>query len=66
MYMGDPTHLNIQPINYWTEKFQRRGLFFDVEAYNRFVRSSRGPTQGLEKSFFQHYPYWSVWTLVKL
>lgn len=66
MYMGDPTHVNIQPINYWTEKLQRRGLLFDVEAFTRFVRSERGPTQGLDQSFFQHYPYWSVWTLIKI
>lgn len=66
MYMGDPTHVNIQPLQYWTSKFQQRGLFFDVEAYNRFVRSSRGPTEGDPRSFFDHYPYWSVWTLIKL
>ena len=66
MYMGDPTHVNIQPVNYWTKKFQQRGLLFDIEAYNRFVRSSRGPTEGDPLSFFAHYPAWSVWTLIKL
>lgn len=66
MYMGDPTHVNIQPIEYWTKKLQQRGLFFDVEAYNRFVCSKRGPTEGDSRSFFEHYPYWSVWTLIKL
>jgi ubiquinone/menaquinone biosynthesis C-methylase UbiE len=66
MYMGDPTHVNIQPVSYWTKKFQERGLFFDVEAYNGFVRSSLGPTLGDARSFFHHYPYWSVWTLIKL
>ena len=66
MYMGDPTHFNIQPVLYWTKKLQDRGLLFDIEAYNRFVKSDRGPTQGNPSSFFQHYPYWSAWTLIKI
>lgn len=65
MYMGDPTHCNIQPVMYWTERLQARDLLFDVEAYNRFVRSERGPTEGDPRSFFAHYPYWSAWTLIK-
>lgn len=65
MYMGDPTHFNIQPVMYWTKKLQDRGLYFDIESYNRFVRSERGPTQGDPRSFFAHYPYWSAWTLIK-
>ena len=39
---------------------------FDVEAYDRYARSKYGPTQGLDSSFFQHYPSWSTWTLIKL
>jgi len=66
MYMGDPTHFNIQPVMYWTKKFQDRGLYFDIEAYNRFVRSQQGPTKGDPRSFFEHYPYWSAWTLIKV
>ena len=46
--MGDPTHVNIQPVLYWTQKLQRRGLYFDIEAYNRFARSRRGPTSAIE------------------
>lgn len=65
MYMGDPTHVNIQPVLYWTEKLERRGLLFDVEAYDRFARSPRGPTDGDPRSFFQTYVYWSAWTLVR-
>ncbi len=65
MYMGDPTHVNIQPVRYWTEKLQRRGLLFDIEAYNRFARSAFGPTYGDARSFFQCYPNWSLWTLVR-
>ncbi len=65
MYMGDPTHVNIQPIMYWTEILQNSGLLFDVEAYNRFVRSPAGPTEGIDLSFFHTYPYWSAWTLIK-
>ncbi|WP_084044211.1 SAM-dependent methyltransferase [Ensifer sp. WSM1721] len=64
-YMGDPTHVNIQPISYWTRLFQKHGLFFDVEAYNRFVRSGYGPTMGNPTTFFKEYNYWSVWTLIK-
>lgn len=66
MYMGDPTHVNIKPVSYWTKKLQARGLLFDIEAYNRFIRSERGPTQGDPRSFFQTYYYWSVWTLIKV
>ncbi len=66
MYMGDPTHVNIQPVLYWTQKLQRRGLFFDIEAYNRFARSERGPTRRDSRSFFDAYPHWSAWTLIRL
>jgi ubiquinone/menaquinone biosynthesis C-methylase UbiE len=65
MYMGDPTHVNIQPVMYWTKMLQQKGLLFDIEAYNAFVRSERGPTRGLSDNFFQHYPFWSAWTLIK-
>jgi SAM-dependent methyltransferase len=65
MYMGDPTHFNIKPVMYWTRKLEDRGLYFDIEAYNRFVRSDYGPTEGDPLSFYQHYPYWSAWTLIK-
>lgn len=65
MYMGDPTHFNIKPVMYWTNLLQDHGLYFDVEAYNRFVRSKRGPTEGDPRSFFEMYPYWSAWTLIK-
>ena len=65
IYMGDPTHVNIQPVLYWTEKLQKRGLLFDIEAYNRFARSPRGPTAGDPRTFFQVYPYWSAWTLIR-
>ena len=65
MYMGDPTHFNVQPVRYWTEKLQERGLLFDIEAYDRFVRHPNGPTEGDPRNFFQHYPAWSTWTLIK-
>jgi SAM-dependent methyltransferase len=65
MYMGDPTHLNIQPVLYWTEKLQKRGLLFDIESYNRFARSRLGPTDGDPRSFYEAYPRWSAWTLVR-
>ena len=66
IYMGDPTHVNIQPVLYWTEKLQRRGLLFDVEAFNRYARSKRGPTAGDPRTWFEIYPYWSAWTLIKI
>lgn len=66
IYMGDPTHVNIQPIMYWTEKIQARGLYFDVESYNRFVKSPHGPTAGDDRNFYDQYPYWSAWTLIKV
>lgn len=65
MYMGDPTHVNVKPVMYWTTRLQECGLYFDIEAYNRFVQSSRGPTQGDPRSFYQTYPYWSAWMLIK-
>ena len=65
MYMGDPTHVNIQPVLYWTEKLQKRGMLFDIEAYNRFARSRRGPTAGDPRSFYETYVNWSAWTLVR-
>jgi ubiquinone/menaquinone biosynthesis C-methylase UbiE len=65
MYMGDPTHVNIKPVSYWTKLLQSHGLLFDIESYNRFVRSKLGPTEGDPRSFFESYPYWSTWTLIK-
>ena len=65
MYMGDPTHVNIQPTIYWTKKFTQRGLLFDTEAYNLYVNSPFGPTEGVKDNFFVAYPHWSVWTLIK-
>ena len=65
MYMGDPTHVNIQPTIYWTKKFAQRGLLFDTEAYNCYVNSPFGPTDGIQDNFFKSYPHWSVWTLIR-
>jgi len=65
MYMGDPTHVNIQPIQYWYRLFQKHGFMFNVEAYNRFVRSKYKPTEEQKNNFFDEYPYWSVWILQK-
>ncbi len=65
MYMGDPTHVNIQPTLYWTRKFAKRGLLFDTEAYNRYVNSPYGSTDGIQDNFFKSYPHWSTWTLIK-
>jgi len=66
MHMGDPTHLNIQPVLYWTQKLQSRGLYFDIEAYSRFARSRRGPTRRDPRSFFEVYSHWSAWTLIRV
>ena len=66
MYMGDPTHVNIQPVGYWSTRFRRHGFDFDVEGYDGFVRSRRGPDEGDPKPFFDVYPSWSVWTLIRL
>ncbi len=65
MYMGDPTHVNIQPIDYWYRLFHKHGFMFDVEAYNKFVRSKYKPTEDKDENFFNAYPYWSVWILQK-
>ena len=65
MYMGDPTHVNIQPIEYWYRLFAKHGFMFDVEAYNKFVRSNYKPTVDKDTNFFNEYPYWSVWILQK-
>jgi len=65
MYMGDPTHVNIQPIAYWYTLFDKHGFVFDVESYNRFVRSEYRPTEEQPENFFNAYPYWSVWILQK-
>ena len=65
MYMGDPTHVNIQLIDYWYRLFAKHGFMFDVEAYNKFVRSKYKPTADKDTNFFNEYPYWSVWILQK-
>ena len=64
-YSSDPTHVNLQPTAYWTRLFEQAGLLFDREAYDRFVRSALGPTRGDPRTWFQSYPDWSVWTLIK-
>jgi ubiquinone/menaquinone biosynthesis C-methylase UbiE len=65
MYMGDPTHVNIQPIEYWAKLLKKGNLLFDVQRYNDFVRSEYRPTEGENSNFYQAYPYWSVFTLIK-
>jgi ubiquinone/menaquinone biosynthesis C-methylase UbiE len=64
-YDYDPTHVNIQPIDWWTQVFSEAGLLFDVAAYERFARSPIGPGAATD-SFFRHYPEWSVWTLMRV
>ena len=66
MYMGDPTHINIQPTAYWAKKFQKHGFCFDVEAFTKFVNSPYKPETDSNKNFFNHYPYWTTFTLIKL
>jgi ubiquinone/menaquinone biosynthesis C-methylase UbiE len=71
----DPTHVNIKPTLYWTTALQQFGLQFDVESFERYARSARGPeasrpalSSGARSSirpFWQHYPGWSLWTLIK-
>jgi hypothetical protein len=63
--MGDPTHVNIQPIEYWAKLLKKGNLLFDVQRYNDFVRSEYRPTEGENSNFYQAYPYWSVFTLIK-
>lgn len=64
MYMGDPTHILIMPTMYWSKKFADLGMVFDRESYDNYVKSPHGPEKdGL--NFFNHYPYWSTWTLIK-
>lgn len=63
-YSYDPTHVNIQPLSWWTRQFAECGLLFDLEAYEVFARSPIGPG-ATGKTFFQNYPEWSVWTLVR-
>jgi ubiquinone/menaquinone biosynthesis C-methylase UbiE len=65
MYLGDPTHVSIFPINYWAKLIKQGNLLFDVQRYNDFVRSEYRPTEEIERNFFETYPYWSVFTLTK-
>ena len=65
MYMGDPTHICIKPTMFWSIKFADIGMVFDRESYDNYVKSIHGPENGSQVNFFQHYPYWSTWTLIK-
>ena len=65
MYMGDPTHVNIQPAHYWNDLFHKKNLVFDLEAYNHYARSRRGPNPKVERSFYQSYDRWNVWILLR-
>lgn len=64
MYLGDPTHLSIFPTMFWSNKFQALGMVFDRESYDNYVKSPHGPEED-GVNFFNHYPYWSTWTLIK-
>lgn len=66
MYMGDPTHHSIFPTMYWTKLFAKHGFAFDRESYDRFVKSPYKPTEDKPENFFNAYPYWSTWILVKV
>lgn len=63
-YMGDPTHVNLRSVDYWTTRLHAAGFWIDMESYNRFVRSTCGPFEQSD-SFYFEYPDWSVWTVIK-
>ena len=48
---------------YWTEKPQRRGLLFDIEAFNRFPRSRRGRPRAIPAPSSKSILILSAWTL---
>jgi len=65
IYQYDPTHLNIQPTLYWSTMFEKAGLRADFESYDRYARSRHGPFEGGAANYFQTYPAWSTWILIK-
>lgn len=65
VYMNDPTHINIKPIDYWSKKFMKHGFVFDLDSYDRFIRSKKGPAKDVEVSFYHHYPKWTTFILLK-
>lgn len=64
LYMGDPTHVTLRSPIFWSNIFDKYGFIFDIESYDRYARSTLGPTQGDPSSFFTAYK-WSVWILRK-
>ena len=68
VYMGDPTHVNIKPIEYWNDMFKTCGFTTDTDGYERFKKNNRGPyehQQEEDRTYHRLYPYWSVWVLIK-
>jgi ubiquinone/menaquinone biosynthesis C-methylase UbiE len=61
---GDPTHVNIKPVRYWAEEFMKAGFLPDFESFERFARAPQSPG-GDFPSFFQTYPSWTTFTLIK-
>jgi ubiquinone/menaquinone biosynthesis C-methylase UbiE len=64
-HLVDPTHINIQPTLYWSDKLHKAGFRGDVEAFMRYVRTPYRPTEDKRANFFEAYPEWAVWTLIK-
>lgn len=62
---SDPTHVNIKPVLYWADKFQKAGFVHDVESYDRFVHSKRSPGTGFPSFYLTYDDQWTSFTLIK-
>jgi SAM-dependent methyltransferase len=62
---SDPTHVNIKPVIYWANKFQKAGFLFDFESYDRFVGSTRGPGGEYPPFYLTYTDQWTTFTLIK-
>lgn len=61
---GDPTHYNVKPTLYWSQKFAKAGFLGDFESYDRFARSAQSPG-GDFPNFYSTYEIWTSFALIK-
>jgi len=63
---GEPTHLNVQPLEYWAERFARRGFFRDVDFDASFIAPwavrFRRSTEPLHRLIGRYErKFWRLW-----
>lgn len=64
-FWDDPSHITIENLEWWMNEFDKQGFVFDVDAYNKFVRSERKPGLNRGRNFYNKHFEWATLILRK-